>query len=295
MPDSTKRRVLIIGGTGTVGSNLLKELQQDQSTLDIVAAARSPRSAGAVHELGYESVYLDLSAPNTLVPAMAGAHTLFMLKPYGIDYLIQSKIIIDAAVKSGVKHIVNLGSHGNDDTIWASIGWNRLVEAYLKVSGIPATTLRPNYFMNNVAPRTDLQTGEIIHYFGNTPVSWIAAEDIARVAAAVIRDPAPHAGQAYPLAAEARSMADIAAILSDVTGRPFTAKHVPRAEAYAQLTARGWDGNFARNFTDFMHGIATGEVDEVSQVFNTVTELTGLPALSWKDFIALHLTDFQGV
>lgn len=289
---SEKRRLLVIGGTGTVGSNLLRELVDDRGRLDIVAAARSERSAEAVHALGHASIYLDLAKPETLGPAMAGVDTVFMLKPYGIDYLIQSKIIIDAAAKARVRHIVNLGSHGNDDTVWSSIGWNRLVEAYLKVSGVGHTTLRPNYFMNNVAPRTNKETGEIIHYFGNTPVSWISGEDIARVAAAVLRDPSPHNGKAYPLAVEARTMDEIAAILSDVCGRRFHARHVAKDEAFQQLTGRGWDADFARNFTDYMDAIAHGKVTEVADTFTTVEDVAGVKPLDWRAFAALHKADY---
>jgi uncharacterized protein YbjT (DUF2867 family) len=223
---------------------------------------------------------------------MQGVDTVFMLKPYGIDYLIQSKIVIDAAAKAEVGHIVNLGSHGDDDTVWSPIGWNRLVEAYLKVSGVGHTTLRPNYFMNNLAPRTDKATGEIIHYFGDQPVSWVAAEDIARVAAVVLRDPAPHHGRAYPLAVEARRMSEIAGILSETCGRRFTARHVPPDEAFAQLTARGWDADFARNFTEFMRAISEGRVGDVAQIFDTVERLTGRPALGWHDFADRHRGDF---
>jgi NAD(P)H dehydrogenase (quinone) len=290
---SGKRRILVIGGTGTVGTNVLQELAADRERLDIVAAARSPKSAEAVRALGHNSVYLDLSKPETLGPAVAGADTVFMLKPYGIDYLIQSKIIIDAAAKAKVRHIVNLGSHGNDDTVWSSIGWNRLVEAYLKVSGVGYTTLRPNYFMNNVGPRTNRETGEIIHYFGDTPVSWISAEDIAKVAAAVLRDPAPHNGKAYPLAVEAMTMADIAAVLSDVCGKKFRAKHIGKDEAFKQLVARGWDADFARNFTDFMDAIATGKVTEVADVFTTVEDVAGTPHMGWRAFAELHKPDFM--
>jgi uncharacterized protein YbjT (DUF2867 family) len=290
--ESTRRRILVIGGTGTVGSNVLRELLPDRAHFHIVAAARSDKSAEAVRAAGYEPVYLDLKKPETVRAPMAGVHTVFMLKPYGIDYLIQSKIIIDAAAKSGVAHIVNLGSHGDDDTVWSPIGWNRLVEAYLRVSGLGHTTLRPNYFMNNVAPRTNKSTGEIIHYFGDAPVSWIAAEDIARVAAVVLRDPAPHNGRAYPLAVEARTMTEIAGILSDICGRRFAARYVPPDDAFAQLTARGWDADFARNFVAFMEAISNGQVPDVSETFPTVEDITGQPALDWRGFAELHRGDF---
>ncbi len=293
MVGEKRRRILVIGGTGTVGSNVLRELVADCGRFDIVAAARSDASADAVRAAGHLPIYLDLKKPDTVRAAMAGAHTVFMLKPYGIDYLIQSKIIIDAAARNGVAHIVNLGSHGDDDTVWSPIGWNRLVEAYLKVSGVGYTTLRPNYFMNNVAPRTDKRSGEIVHYFDEASVSWVAAEDIARVAAIVLRDPAPHSGRVYPLAVEACTMREIAETLSEVCGRRFTARHVPPDEAFAQLTARGWDADFARNFTDFMHAISKGLVPDVSETFSTVEDLTGSPALGWRDFVQLHRSDFS--
>jgi len=289
---AAKRRILVLGGTGTVGSSLLRELQPDRDRFDIVAAARSDTSAAAVHALGHASIYMDLSKPETLAPAMAGVDTVFMLKPYGIDYLIQSKIVIDASAKAGIRHIVNLGSHGNDDTVWSAIGWNRLVEAYLKCSGVGYTTLRPNYFMNNVAPRTNKETGAIIHYFGDTPVSWIAGEDIAKVAAVVLRDPQPHHGCAYPLACEARTMAEIAEIISGATGRRYHAEHIDQETAFRQLTAHGWDANFARNFTDYMDAIAKGKVEEVAQTFSTVRDLTGKEAIGWTAFASDHRSAF---
>ena len=277
-----------MGGTGTIGSYLVRELLPDQSHLDIICAARSDKSGESLRRLGYPTVALDLTRPQTLLSAMQGVSTLFMLKPYSIDYLIQSKCVIDAARKAGVQHVVNLGSFGADDTPWTSIGWNRLVEAYLQVSGMHYTHLRPNFFMDNVLRRTDRTSGRIVHYFADTPVSWIAAQDIARVAAAVLRNPAAHRGRALPLAAESRTMADIAAIASRVCGRTFTAVYVPPAESLAQLLQLGWQEAFARPFVDYMQAIAQGRVPEVGDTHDTVAEIAGRPAVSWESFIAEH-------
>jgi uncharacterized protein YbjT (DUF2867 family) len=230
----------------------------------------------------------------TLLPAMQGIDTLFMLKPYSIDYLIQSKRVIDAAGKAGVKHIVNLGSFGADDTPWTSIGWNRLVEAYLRVSGLGFTTLRPNFFMDNVPARTDLKTGRIIHYFGPTSVSWIAAQDIAAVAAVALRKPTEFHGRALSLATEARSMEDIAGLLTRSLGRPLVAIHVQAHEALPQLLSRGWQEAFARPFVDYMAAISAGEVAEVGDTTRTVEDVTGSRAIDWQTFIAQNRNRFTG-
>ncbi len=287
-------RTLILGGTGTIGRHLVRQLVADRGGLDLVAAARSPAAAAALATAGIATVEADLARPETLVPAMAGVDTLFMLKPYSIDYLIQSKIVIDAARKAGVKHVVNLGSFGADDTVWTSIGWNRLVEAYLAVSGMDWTHLRPNFFMDNVPPRTDPATGRIRHYFGDSPVSWIAAEDIAAVAATVLRDPGAYRGGILPLAVVAASMAEIAALLSDISGRHHVADPISPDEAFAQLTGAGWGADFARPFVAYMDAIANGRVPEVADTSDTVERVTGRPATDWRDYIRRNLTAFGG-
>jgi uncharacterized protein YbjT (DUF2867 family) len=292
MSRGTQGKILVMGGTGTIGRHLMQELLPDREQLSIVAAARSDKSAQQLRQLGYRTVVLDLYRPETLVPAMEGVATLFMLKPYSIDYLIQSKRVIDAARKAGVKHLVNLSSYGADDTPWASIGWNRLVEAYVQVSGLRYTHLRPNFFMDNVPKRTDHAQARISHYFGDTAVSWIAAEDIARVAAAVLRDPATYHGRALPLAAEARSMDEIAAIASRISGRKYTAVYVPPAEALGQLLKVGWQEAFARPFVDYMNAISDGRVAEVGDTSRTVEEVTGRPSMSWERFIEKHRGSF---
>lgn len=77
---------------------------------------------------------------------MPGVDTLYMLKPYSIECLIQSKRMIDAVVKTGVRHLVNRGLVRRPDyTPWSSIGWNQLMEAYLAQSRLAHATLRPNF------------------------------------------------------------------------------------------------------------------------------------------------------
>jgi len=289
-----RRRILVMGGTGTIGSHLVRELARDADLYDLRATARSPQSAAVLQAAGFSPVHLDLEQQDTLLPAMQGVDTLFMLKPYSIEYLIQSKRVIDVAVKAGVRYLVNLGSFGADDTPWSSIGWNRLVEAYLAQSGLAHTTLRPNFFMDNVFARTDLDSGRIIHYFGDQPVSWIAAEDIAKVAAAVLRRPGEFAGRVLPLASDARTMAEVARALSATTGRTFTAVHIRGADALPQLLSRGWEPSIARPFVDYMTAISEGLVAEVADTARTVEEVTGEAAIHWEDFARRHAGRFGG-
>ena len=64
--------------------------------------------------------------------------------------LVQSKTLIDAAKRNGVKHIVHLGafslSHDDYTTVFV---WHQMIEAYIRDSGIAWTNLHPNMFMQN--------------------------------------------------------------------------------------------------------------------------------------------------
>jgi NAD(P)H dehydrogenase (quinone) len=77
--------------------------------------------------------------------------------------------------------------------------------------------------------------GEIRHWVGDERLGWIDAGDIAAVAAAVLRDPRAHA-ETYLLATEQASMADIAALLSKVTGAPW--RYEPRQPAFIATLVR---------------------------------------------------------
>ena len=71
--------------------------------------------------------------------------------------LVQSKTLVDAARKAGVRHIVHLGIFGQWDCTDPHFAWHQMIEKYIEASGIAWTHLHPNVFMDNLltffAPR----------------------------------------------------------------------------------------------------------------------------------------------
>ena len=92
-------------------------------------------------------VYLDLDQVDTMAPALEGIDRLFMVTGYTIDMLRQSKDLLNAAKRAGVKHVVHLGACGNDDTRIAHHAWHQFVERYIEWSGFSFTHLRPEIFI----------------------------------------------------------------------------------------------------------------------------------------------------
>jgi uncharacterized protein YbjT (DUF2867 family) len=61
------------------------------------------------------------------------------------------------------------------------------------------------------------------------PQALVSGEDIGRAAVAVASEPVQHIGKAVDLIADSQSLAQMAAVIGDVTGKPTSAVSVPLA------------------------------------------------------------------
>src|SRR5690554_3692477 len=196
------RRILVTGATGNIGGHLLSMLA-DTPGIETVAGYRRPSDAPVLHEAGATPVWLEMDRIDSMPAALQGVDALFLLKPYTIKMLIQAKQLLDCAHHAGVRHIVHLGAHGNDDTPWAIIGWHHMVERYIEALDFEWTHLRPNFFMENLIKGINRDKGELYHYLApHVPVSWIACRDIALAAHAALTRPAQYQGQKLHLRSE---------------------------------------------------------------------------------------------
>jgi NAD(P)H dehydrogenase (quinone) len=282
--------VFLIGATGNIGGHLLHELAPDHAAgrLQVRVAARSATARRKIIDCGAVPVDFDLDDPGGFDAALAGSETVFLLRPYTIKQLMQGKQVIDAAVRVGVRAIVLIGAHGHQDTPHPVIGWNFLVEAYAERSGLAWTHLRPNFFMDNMLA----QRHEPSHTIFNrlvVPVSWISSEDIAAVAAAVLRDPAKHAGRAYSLATDCRSVAGIAEVFTEVTGIMHHSAVPAREHVMERLLAQGREPVYAAPLVEFVDAINAGLVPDAVEVFDTVETVAGRKGMDWGAFLRKRL------
>jgi NAD(P)H dehydrogenase (quinone) len=281
--------VFLIGATGHIGRALLDELSGDlqQGRLRVRVAARSRESRDRILSAGFEPVQLDLNEPGGFRAALAGSERVFLLRPYTLRHMMMGKQVIDAAVSAGASAIVMLSAYGRPDTPWPVIGWQHLVDAYAERSGLMWTHLRPNYFMDNILVQRDRATN-VIYNSISRPVSWIASDDIAAVAAAVLRNPQAHAGRAYPLAAVASGLDEICVTLSAYTGRPHTHAVPDTARLMERLLAQGREPDYARALIDYIDAVNAGRVPEIADTYDTVAAVAGRPAMGWVEFLDRH-------
>ena len=287
-----KRRILVTGSTGQIGGELIRLLANDEK-LEIVAAARNLEKAKT---LGVPVVPFDYDREETMAPALEGVDSVFMLTGYTVDMLKQSYALLNAAKRAGVKYVVHLGAPGHDNTEVAHWAWHQFVERYIEWSGFEYTHLRPELFMQNLIGYGGSQeeaNGTIRHFVGNARISWVDVKDVAAVAAVALRDPATHAGKTYRLGYDAKTYREIADILTQAVGQPFTYEPRPPKEFLDAMLAAGADVAYMncvhQNWIDYEAGNIVG----ADAVHDNFFALTGREPKTWAQFARENAAAFS--
>lgn len=139
-----------------------------------------------------ETLPADAVDPNSLREAFRGAHQLFLTMANGPHQVQHELAAIDAAVESGVEHIVKISAPAAepDSPVAVSRG-HHLVEERLRTSGVTATVLRPYAFMQKLlllAP--GIAAAGVVHgAMGQARCNYVDARDIGDAAAEVLTRP----------------------------------------------------------------------------------------------------------
>ncbi|GAA0361888.1 NAD(P)H-binding protein [Microbispora corallina] len=209
--------ILVTGATGRIGRELTSELDARNATFRILV--RDPARAAGL-PASAERVVGDLDDPATLAPAFDGIDRLFLLTPgIGTD---QAGNAITAARAVRVRRIVLLSSIWvSGDPVPAMGRWHHQREHLLRMSGIPATILRPGGFTTNALEWVPSikNEGFVLDATGPGRSAPIDPADIAAVAGLVLTQDG-HDGQTYTLTGdEALTIAEQVAIIADTIGR----------------------------------------------------------------------------
>lgn len=273
--------ILILGATGTVGSAIVNELQQENKPFWV-----GVRNAQKLNTLPQRII--DYSNLSSFHSALKGIKGLFMVAPSFSHGKIEKAFhaLIEEAKNQAVEHIVYLSALGAEQNPESS---HRQIELMIEASGINFTFLRPNFFMQNFTTfeRANLENGIIYLPTGDGKASYIDVMDIAKVFSKVILNP-QHYNKAYALTGEeALSSKEIAAIFSKVLGKEV--QHIdPSDEEYlATLRQHGLDEAGAQINLFLYSFIKNGFVAAVSP---TVREITGQTASQFEEFAKTAFT-----
>jgi uncharacterized protein YbjT (DUF2867 family) len=187
-------RILVIGGTGTVGSQVARELLARKHEVRVLT-----RSADKAKGLppGAQSVVGDLLDPYTVRTVFKGVDGVFMLCAVSATETHEGLMAVNGARMAGVKRIVYMSVHNLEQALHLPHFGSKLpIENVVKSSGIAWTILRPNNFFQNDYWYKEalLEYGVYPQPFGDVGLSRVDVRDIAE-AAAIAFTASGHEGQ----------------------------------------------------------------------------------------------------
>jgi uncharacterized protein YbjT (DUF2867 family) len=278
--------ILVTGATGTVGSELVKQLKASGAPFKITTS--SPEKVDKVKS----EVLFDYTRPETFASALQGVDTLFVLSPPGLIELQAG--LIDAAKKAGVSHIVKLSAIGADREDFIFGREHRDVEKHVEASGIHYTFLRCNSFMQNFANDYGQSISSQGAFFlpqAEARVSHVDVRDIAAVATKALAEPSD-ANRIYTLTGpESLSNFDIAAKLSAALGREVAYVPVTDDDMRKAMKEAGAPGAIIEALVDLMRHYREGKA---ALVTDDVERVTGRKPISFDHFARDYAPAFTG-
>src|ERR1700739_2861517 len=181
-PQEKIMTVLVTGSTGVVGKQGLDHL--NGSGVEVRALTRSPEKAHV--PAGVTAVKGDLSDIDAVRRALSGVSTVFVLAPNAADELTQALQTLSVAREGGVKGIVYLSVFkGAEYVDVPHFTGKHTVERMIEHTDLPATVLRPAYFIQNDVRQKDplLTHGVYGMPIGSKGISMVNVRDIGEAAA----------------------------------------------------------------------------------------------------------------
>jgi len=270
-------RILVTGASGNIGSELVKQLTARKADFAVM------RSQPGADDKGVLTVHGDFADPASLARAFNGFDTLFLLLPLVPHKVELAKNAVAAAKAAGIRRIVRSSGLGADAD--SAVSLSRLqgaIDALVQGSGIACTLLRPAGFMQNWInfSAAQLKAGTFYAPHGRGAQSVVDVRDIAEAAAAVLLDPAAHAGRAYELTgALALTDQQMLDLIGSAAGHPIAYVDVP--ETAAREAMAGMPAVMVDWFMSLNHVIKQGWAAGVS---GDVQRLTGHAPRSFADF-----------
>lgn len=280
--------ILVTGATGTIGSLVVQGLAAAGAQVNAFVRTPGKQSFPA----GVKEVVGDLTDVPSLRAALASVRTLFLLNAVTPDEVTQALVALNLAREAGIERVVYLSViHADKFTNVPHFTGKHTVERMIESLDIPATILRPAYFMQNERMVQQVIQGYGVYPMpiGSTGVAMIDARDIADVAVAELlrrdRALAPSSRVTLDLVGpELLTGESVAKIWSAALGREVTYGGDDVAAFEGQMASLGpsW---LAYDMRLMMAGIQKFGMHGADGAADRLQAMLGRPLRKYTDFV----------
>jgi NAD(P)H dehydrogenase (quinone) len=284
----TLPRILVTGATGKTGGATVSALLKRDDVQIRALVRKDDDRARALRDAGAEVVIGDMSDIRDIGRALHDVQRAYFLAPATNNSLDHALNFAIAAQDARLEHVVALSqwlSSASHGSVHTRRTW-QLDRIFSWIPGVEHTLINTGWFADNYMPMLGMaaQLGVFPLASGTGTSPPISNEDIGRVVAGVLADPAPYAGRTLrPTGPESMSAPQIAAAFALVLGRPV--RHIDASEQMLSKTLSVLvpDGfsrvqilNYMRDYRGGAFGLG-GPTD-------VVQEVTGRPP---EDFVSI--------
>lgn len=283
-------KILVIGGTGHVGSEVVKELRKRDADVRVLVRKPDVKSLP-----GVEVAVGDLLDPVSIDKALQGVDKLYLLNAVTADELTQGLIAYDLAKKRKLSHVVYHSvfrvDHFKDVPHFAS---KLAIENAIREFDVPFTIIRPNYFFQNDASFKDILSKMSVYPnpLGHVGISAVDIRDIAEATAIALMSD-KHFGKTYNVNGPAvLSGAQAAAIWSRVLGKKigYAGDDLDAFEEQMRKHAPSWAAfDIRMMFQGYLERGFVAEEDDAA----TLATLLGHEPRGYEEFARETALDWQ--
>lgn len=287
---------IVISGAGGHLGRLASEFALERlPASEVILVTRKPEALADLAARGAQVRRGDFDEPDALPAALAGAERMLLISTDALGRRVeQHQNAINAAVAAGVRHIAYTSvQNPTPENPAMVVEEHAASEQAIRASGLAWTMLRMGLYSEfQISPGAGaVASGRLVHNAGDGRTAYISRADCAATAAGVLTGP-EHEGAAYDVTGpELLSQADVAALLSEVTGRPVEAVAVDDSEYIAGLVAGGVPESFAPAIATWGQAIRKGALAPLTTV---VKDVTGRAPRTLREVLTEHRDELLG-
>jgi NAD(P)H dehydrogenase (quinone) len=237
--------IAITGASGKLGRATLQALSaRNVPAGSVFPVMRDPAKGADLAAKGLQVRRGDYTDPASLEAAFKGVDRLLFISTsvVGEERMLHHRNVVAAAKRAGVGHILYTSViKPSADAKFAASPGHFHTEALIRDSGIPHTFFRNNLYLD-IIPflfGSATQTGVLTHCAGSGRIGFIARDDIAQAAAAVLTTARPNESYAITTSRAAYGLDEVAAALGKSAGKTVRYHSVSADEFRRALEGAG--------------------------------------------------------
>jgi NAD(P)H dehydrogenase (quinone) len=282
--------IIVTGANGQLGRAVVDQLLERVPAETIGVSVRDVTKAQALIERGVRVRRGDYDDAASLADAFEGASQVLIVSSdsSGEATIRQHQTAIDAAKMAGAGRILYTSQMGSSHTShFAPMADHAATEETLQASGIPYTSLRNGFYTASgiMLLGQAIQTG-VLAAPADGPVAWTSHADLAELTAILLTEQPVDGVTPVLTSSEMLDLEDIAAVASELTGRPIRRVVISDEEYRDQLISYGLPEERA----DLLLGIFLASREgEFARTDSTLAKIIGRTPMTFRDVLKATL------